>query len=399
LSMTAGVDVAIVGAGPYGLSLAAHLAAGGKTFRIFGAPMRTWRDHMPKGMLLKSDGFASNLSDPLSSHTLAAYCNGCGVAYHDTDIAVPLDVFVDYGLAFQKRHVPSLEEHDVVSVSGRPGAYRLILDDGQELQARRVVLAVGITHFAHTPAVLAGLPPELVSHSSTHRDLSGFRNREVAVIGAGASAVDLTALLHEAGAKINLVVRRPEVHFTSRPSAGHRSWWKRLRHPTSGLGPGLRSRLCTDAPDVFRQLPASLRLAIVRRHLGPASPWALRDRVVGRSTIMTGQTLVGVEVSRGRVRLGLKSADGSPGTIEADHIIAATGYQPDLRRLAFLDHDLKSRIRTVGTAPALSAHFESSTPGLYFIGPSAANTFGPLMRFAFGADFAARRLARHLSPA
>lgn len=56
--------VAIIGAGPYGLSIAAHLRAYGIPFRIFGAPLDSWRRHMPVGMMLKSDGFASSLSAP-----------------------------------------------------------------------------------------------------------------------------------------------------------------------------------------------------------------------------------------------------------------------------------------------------------------------------------------------
>jgi thioredoxin reductase len=397
--MDAAVDIAIVGAGPYGLSLAAHLKERGAAFRIFGAPMRTWSSHMPKGMLLKSDGFACNLSEPRSTHTLAAYCQAHGLPYHRTDIPVPLDRFVDYALAFQKGLVPSLEARDVVALTAGPGGYRLTLDDGEELLARRVVLAVGITHFAYTPPMVAGLPPELVSHSSAHHDLSDFEGREVTVIGAGSSAVDLAALLHETGAKARLVARRPVVRFTSRNNGGRRSWWQRLRHPSSGIGPGLRSRLCTDAPDVFRLLPRSLRVEIVRRHLGPASPGALRDRVIGRATMMSGLALVGADVANGRVRLGLRAEDGSSTTVEADHVIAATGYRPDLQRLNFLDENLRRQIRKVGAAPALSGVFEASTPGLYFVGPAAANSFGPLLRFAFGADFAARRLAGHLAPA
>src|SRR5882672_7489182 len=73
--MNVGPDVAIVGAGPYGLSIAAHLRSTDVTFRIFRRPMQTWREHMPNGMLLKADGFASNLADPASSFTLKSFVN------------------------------------------------------------------------------------------------------------------------------------------------------------------------------------------------------------------------------------------------------------------------------------------------------------------------------------
>ena len=75
-------QVAIIGAGPYGLSIAAHLRSLGIPFRIFGTPVDTWRRHMPAGMSLKSDGFASCLSDPDDKGTLEAYCAERGIPYH-----------------------------------------------------------------------------------------------------------------------------------------------------------------------------------------------------------------------------------------------------------------------------------------------------------------------------
>src|SRR5258705_12504617 len=70
LTMTASSEVAVVGAGPYGLSLATHLKAAGIDFRIFGNPMQVWRERMPEGVTIESDGFASNLSEPAAALTL-----------------------------------------------------------------------------------------------------------------------------------------------------------------------------------------------------------------------------------------------------------------------------------------------------------------------------------------
>ncbi len=110
-----------------------------------------------------------------------------------------------------------------------------------------------------------------------------------------------------------------------------------------------------------------------------------------------GFNIVGAEVHNDQVQLRAADANGTERTIEAEHVIAATGYQVDLNRLAFLESDLQSAIDSVEGSPNLSSHFESSVPGLYFVGISAANTFGPMLRFAFGADFAAHRLSRHLA--
>src|SRR5215475_15467737 len=116
----------------------------GVDFRLFGKPMTTWRSHMPKGMLLKSDGFASNLSAPAGPHSLEHYCAEKGISYHDTEIPVPLEVFVDYGLAFQRRFVPGLDERLVASITRTSTGFVLELEDGESLAARKVILAIEI---------------------------------------------------------------------------------------------------------------------------------------------------------------------------------------------------------------------------------------------------------------
>ena len=390
------LQVAVIGAGPYGLSVAAHLRHLGVNFRVFGKPMETWQSHMPEGMLLKSDGFASNLSGPTHEHSLRAYCASHAISYDDLKIPVSLTTFIAYGLEFQRRFVPTVDLRSVIGLFARGDNFELILEDNEVVHARRVILAVGISHFDYTPQLLARLPAEVASHSSACHRLDCFKNRDVTVIGAGASAVDLSALLHETGAKVQLVARTSELRFGSSPHLGKRGRWQRIRHPQSGLGPGLRSRLACDLPNLFRYLPSQLRLEIVRRHLGPASAWYLRPRVLGRISIMLEHEVVGAEINSGAVHLRLHSKNGSSAIVKTDHVIAATGYRADVDRLAFIDEGLRSRIRRIGQMPELSSNFKSSVPGLYFVGIAAAGSFGPLMRFVFGCDFASRRIAGHV---
>lgn len=389
-------DIVVVGAGPFGLSIAAHLHARGADFRIFGEPLSTWRSHMPDGMMLKSDGFASSLSAPLPGRTFGDYCAARGIPYDDIAIPLTRQAFVDYGLEFQKRFVPTLEQRTVVALDRSPVGYRLELDDGEVLEARKVVLAVGITHFADMPEELKDLPGDLATHASAHHDVGGFRGRDVTVLGAGSSAVDLAAELQEAGAKVRLIARREKIHYHSAPTGRPPSLWRRIRHPRSGLGPGIRSRLCCDLPGFFRYLPPKLRLEVVRRHLGPASPFRMRARIEGKVDVMTGRALNAAEAAGGKVRLHVTSADGAAATVETDHVIAATGYQPDLRRLDFVAADLRGGLKALNHQPELSPYFESSSPGLYFVGIAAAASFGPLMRFMYGAEFAAPRVSAHL---
>jgi Pyridine nucleotide-disulphide oxidoreductase len=390
------IDVVIVGAGPYGLSIAAHLRGAGVRYRIFGKPMATWRDHMPAGMFLKSDGFASNLSDPDKTCTLRRFCEQTGEPYADTGRPVRLQAFCAYGLAFQKQCVPDLEQKWVTQVDLTPRGFQVKLDDGEEFQARNVVLAVGITHFNFIPPTLEGLAPDLVSHSSQYGEVAALRGRSATVIGAGASACDLAAELADGGANVTIVARSPVIYFGHPPSNQRRPLWQRIRHPSSGIGASLRSRIYCDAPWLFHRLPQRLRYRIVQRHLGPAASWIVKDKVQGRIPIWLDSTIVAAERRNGEIHLTLQDASGNKKSHATDRVVAATGYCVDVNRLGFLSENLRSRIKAVESAPVLSRRFESSVPGLYLTGLASAPSFGPVMRFVFGVEYTAKSLARHL---
>jgi thioredoxin reductase len=390
------INTAIIGAGPYGLSLAAHFREQGIPFRIFGRPMDSWLAHMPKGMMLKSDGFASNISDPGGALTLEKFCAERGIQYAHTGIPVRLETFTEYGLAFQERMVPELEDKMVVKIERTQDGYLLQLEDGERFKVRDVVLAVGITHFEYVPETLAHLPAEFLSHSARHRDVEQFRGRSVVVVGGGSSALDWAALLHDAGANVQLVARQTALKFHGKPTGKQRSLWQRIQAPQTGLGPGWRSSFYANAPGTFHRLPESLRLEIVRRTLGPSGGWFVRDKVMDHVPLLLGHTLERAGVQDGKVYLQARAQDASVKEIQADHVIAATGYKVDLDRLTFLSSEIRSNLKAVEHTPVLSANYESSMPGLYFVGVSAANSFGPVMRFAFGADFAARTVTRSL---
>jgi Pyridine nucleotide-disulphide oxidoreductase len=393
------IDIAIIGAGPYGLSLAAHLRATGLSFRVVGRAMENWRERMPEGMLLKSDGFASDLSDPERRFRLRHYCSEYRLPYDDTRVPVALSSFVDYGLEFQRRMVPELEDAKLIDLNLVDGEFALTLDTGETFRARKVVLAVGISYFAYVPEILAKLRPALLSHSSEVPSAARFRTRKVVIIGGGASAIDLAALLHEAGADVTVAARRSALRFHSKPSDRNRTWLERLRQPSSGIGPGWKTRLLTDFPHLFRFLPLHRRLKALRTLIGPSAGWPMRERVEGRVRVLTGVTLHASDEHNGRPLLTFAHRDGSLIQIEADHVIACTGYRVDLRQLPFLPDGLRKKIRSIEHMPLLSGHFESFIPGLYFIGVSSALTFGPMMRFAYGAAYTAVRLTRHLANA
>lgn len=388
-------NVAIIGAGPNGLSLAAHLAGKGVDFRIFGRPMETWDKRMPKGMLLKSDGFATSLYAPGNAFSYASYCADRGIPYAPLGLPPPLETFSAYGHAFQQRFVPNLEKTVVQSLVRTGAGYRLTLADGGTCEAKSVVVAAGITHFDEMPTALAGLPRDRVSHSADHHDLSIFKGRKVVVIGAGSSATDVAGLLHREGAESHIVCR--DLLWFNGRMPDRRSLWSRLRSPNSPIGPGLKSFAYANFPLVFHRLPRERRLRIVRSHLGPAPGYFAKDMVMGRVHTHLGLVPQSATVTDDRVELVLVNRAGETRTMMADHVICATGYRPSMKRLSFLDEALLQSIDNVEETPVLDTNFMSSQPGLYFVGALAANSFGPLVRFACGAAFTAPRLAGHLA--
>jgi thioredoxin reductase len=352
---------------------------------------------MPKGMRLKSEGFASRLYDPGSTFTLEAYCKEKGIGYADMGLPVPLEVFAAYGLEFQRRFVPELEHNLVTSLRRSTEGFRLGLDDGRSVTARRVVMAVGLTHYENMPPMLAALGESFATHSARHNAVDKFKGRGVIVVGAGASALDLAALLHQAGAKVQVVARKPVIRFHDPPDNPNPSLLDKLRTPITGIGPGWKLFWCANAPLIFRKMPQEFRFEKVKTVLGPAPCWFIKEEVVGKIQLNVGMRLTDAKVQDGRVSLQLTDSRGTQSTLLADHVIAATGYKVDLRRLTFIGSDLQSAIVSAEQTPVLSSNFESSVPGLYFVGTSAANTFGPLLRFAFGAGFTAGRLSKHLA--
>src|SRR4051812_27223722 len=184
LSSTIDSPVAIIGAGPHGLSAAAHLLHGGLEPIVFGDPMAFWRDQMPAGMLLRSSPRASSIADPERKLTLSDWA-----AAHGKPVTRPvsLEDFLAYGQWYQRQAVPDVDSRMVKSVAKANGGFELTLDDGEVLQAARVAVAAGIAPFPREPEVLRDLPADLVSHASDHDDLAKFAGRRVAVVGAGQS--------------------------------------------------------------------------------------------------------------------------------------------------------------------------------------------------------------------
>ncbi|MEV6024535.1 FAD-dependent oxidoreductase [Streptomyces sp. NPDC052036] len=394
--------VAVIGAGPFGLSTAAHLRARGIPVRVFGEPMVSWRDHMPEGMLLKSTPVASNIDAPQSGHTLVDYCDAAGIPrlVTDEDI-IPVETFIGYGEWFQEKLVPELERVRVVSVDRRPGGgFDLKLDSGEQFAARAVVVATGLSGLAHLPPELAAAaadgptPTGPVSHSSQHHDLTRFSGKELLVIGAGQSALETAALAAEAGARVRVISRgEGKVAFGAPP------WEQPRLRPESPFGRAWSLWALSYYPHPYRFLPDQTRHYLVRRVLGPLGAWWLRERFQSKVQVREVARVVGASAPDGSPVLSIRTHAGSTEELAADHVIAATGYRVDIAAMDFLGHELRTQLGVSRGAPRLGAGYVSSVPGLYFTGLPAASSYGPVMRFVCGTEFASPRLAKHLASA
>jgi cation diffusion facilitator CzcD-associated flavoprotein CzcO len=385
-------EVVIIGAGPYGLSLAAHLRKRGVKYRIFGESMRFWRN-MPEGVNLKSFAFATNIYVPTRGYSFPEWCLQHGLEDFEP---CTMQSYAAYGCEIQRRFVPDLEEVLVTNIAGQDGKFAVTLASGERFCSRKVVVCTGLSGLAHVPGVLQDLAADRMRHTFDISDYREFRNRTVAVIGAGASAIEAGALVHEAGGSSEVFIRGQQAVFHGR-TPRHRPLWQRIKDPVTVLGTSRRGWVLQHLPLLVHLLPLERRTRLVKGYLGPASPWWIQDRVLGKVPIHLRHELIEAGTSGKRVQLKFRDGEGRIRGAEVDYVIAGTGYEADVARLAYLDREIISRIECIERAPALNIHFESSVPGLHFTGPLSFMSFGPLFRFAAGAAVSAPRLARRLS--
>jgi thioredoxin reductase/biotin carboxylase len=383
--------VAIIGAGPYGLAAAAHLRAAQVESCIFGKAMEFWENQMPDGMFLRSSWEASHIADPSRRLTLDHFQSSRNIRLSKP---IPLDGFVDYGRWFQQQVAPDLDARRITRIERVPKGFNLTLEDVDSVQVERVVVATGIAPFTLRPREFDGLPRELVSHTSEHQNLSQLGCRKIVIVGGGQSALESAALLAEAGAEVEVIVRRSVVHWLDQNIAWLKSEGNPLRplfYPSTDVGPpGLNWIVAT--PGVFKRLPFPWQEKIAYRSIRPAGAGWLRPRV-GAVRITTGRCIISAASAGERIRLKLD--DGSERCV--DHALLATGFRVDISRYNFLAPELLSELRVADGYPVLGLGFESSVPGLHFLGAPAARSFGPVCRFVSGTTYSARALAKRIA--
>jgi thioredoxin reductase len=377
----------VIGAGPYGLSVAAHLRAQNIPTLIFGKPMEFWQK-MPPEMYLKSFWSAASLSAPDGKYSLNHYA---AATNQQEQRPIPLPFFLDYCRWFQEHMVPDIDPTFVQSLTRDGRSFHLDLADGRSIKAGKVVVATGIAPFAHIPDYARNLPPTLASHTQEHTDMSPFKGRNVAVIGRGQSALEYAALLHEAGATVEVIARGPII-WIDRKLYDRTGPIRHIFYPPSDVGPpGLNWLIAF--PLLFSRFPDKTRDVMDKRAVRPAGAQWLRPRVEGQVHLTPNTEIVKAKV-QGQV-LHCELSDGT--TRELDHLFLGTGYQANINKLGFIDPTLRQQVRDTQGYPIQNAWFESSVPHLYFVGALSGYTFGPICRFVVGSHSAARQITRHVA--
>ncbi|MBV9228630.1 MAG: NAD(P)/FAD-dependent oxidoreductase, partial [Chloroflexi bacterium] len=354
-------DVVVLGAGPYGLSATAHLRGQGLKVAVFGKPIYYWRANMPEGMLLRSFWWATCLSDPQKKYGFEQYFQEKGIKERLDPL--PIETFIDYGLWFQKNAVPDVDETYIANIKREGERFVVTLEDGRVVQSQAVVMAPGLHYYAYTPPEYAHLPASLASHTSEHHDLSQFTGKKVAVIGRGQGALETAALVHEKGAEVHVITRKT-LRWVRVSTSNWPQWMKELRAPRAGMGSGWRNLLLEKYPYTLHRLPQNIIDNEVDTTHGPAGSQWLKPRLFGKVNIHENTEVLKVQEVNGKAELTL--SDGN--VMQFDHVLLGTGYRPDVKRLPMLDKSLVSEIRTHRGSPVLNDGFETSVPGLYFVG-------------------------------
>lgn len=348
---------------------------------------------MPIGMLLRSNRTATQIADPQQILTLESFQVASGASF---TFPVPLDHFVNYGLWYQRQAVPDLDRRKIERVEPDASSFRLTLEDGGVVKSSRVIVAVGIGSFAWRPMEFQGLPSSLVSHTSTHHDLTQFAGKQVLVVGSGQSALESGALLHEGGSNVEIIARGHQIHWLQ----GHLSRTlhhgmgksiRRLLYAPTDVGPAGISQLMA-RPNLLRRLPQRFQDGLRKRSIRPAGARWLVKRLED-VPIRIGRSVVSVVPWGERVRIRLD--DGSERTV--DHILLGTGFRIDLSKYDFLSPKLLESIERFNGYPMLKEGLETSVPGLHILGAPAAWSFGPLMQFVAGTTYASRAITRVIS--
>ena len=357
-------DLLIVGAGPFGLAIAAYAQQYGIRHQLVGTAMGFWRDNMPEGMLLRSTCDWS--LDPLDDYSIDAYLNSLGKQCREV---APLsrNFYLDYARWFQQGRALQSDEIKVVSLIAEGDRFIALTDSGGRIYGKNVVVAVGFEAFAHSPPELVSLFPEgRCQHTCSLVDFGQLAGRRVLIIGGRQSAFEWAALIREAGAdRIDVAYRHATPLFE--PS----DWtWVNPIVDNLAADPGWYRRLSEDEKQQLnRRFWEEGRLKL--------EPW-LAPRIDHPNVgLHPHSNVIGAEAGDQGIEVAFDSGE----TFAVDEIVFATGYRVNLERLPFLAPELRSALGIQEGYAPLDVNFQTRVPGLYLTSLAATRDFGSFLAF------------------
>ena len=387
MTQTTTTDLLIVGAGPFGLAMAAHARHLGIGHIVVGEPMQFWRAHMPQGMFLRSA--CDWHLDPQDADTIEAFLRTQQLTPRDAE-PISLARYLEYVRWFQTRKQidpwPVCVER-LDAIAGGNGGFRATLTDGDAIAAANVVLAVGFAPFAHVPEDLARvLPAGSFQHTCDLIDFTNIGGQRCLIVGGRQSAFEWAALMREAGAaSVHLSHRHDSPVFTE-------SDWSWVNPLLEGMEKN---------PGWFRQLTEAERDAMSRRLWAEGrlklEPW-LAARVRQPAISLWPNTRVSDcrEMPGGAFAITLDGAGGSL-ALEVDRIVLATGYKVNISRVPMLARgNLLPQLQVNDGSPALDEHLQSSVHGLFMTSILATRDFGPFFAFTAAVRASARLIGQAL---
>jgi cation diffusion facilitator CzcD-associated flavoprotein CzcO len=377
-------DLLIIGAGPFGLSMAAYAKYHHIDHLVVGRPMDFWKSNMPKGMFLRS-GLDWHL-DPLETHTLEKYLQSKKIP-PDAVEPIPVDFYLDYVQWFmEQKGLDPLEDFvkklDWSYRKQRP--FEATLEKGETIRADNVLLAIGFRYFKHIPEELARIVPEgFFSHTCDLIEFESLKGKRCLIIGGRQSAFEWAALIHEAGAaSVNVSHRQETPAFT-------KSDWSWTEQMIKGLDKD---------PGSFRNLSPEKREEINQRFWAEGrlklEPW-LWPRINKETVKIWPKTQV-VKCDKLPAKdLEITLSGGQ--TFAVDHVVFATGYKVDMGNVPFLaGGNILDQLKTKDGFPVLDEHFQTNIPGLFATSMPATRDFGAFFAFTVSVNASAKIIGSYI---
>jgi cation diffusion facilitator CzcD-associated flavoprotein CzcO len=382
-TMAPHLPLLIIGAGPYGLAMSVYAGCKNIEHVVVGKTMDFWKSNMPEGMYLRSA--CDWHYDPFNEATIERYLETKNLKPADVE-PLALDFYLSYAEWFVKqKRIKTLSAwvQQLNYVQDTPPFFEAVLQDGETLTARNVVLALGFRYFKNVPEPYSALfPPRRFAHTCDLVDLAPLKGKRVLIVGGRQSAFEWAALSHEQGADtVYLSYRHPTPAF----QRADWSWVNPIVDDIVTNPRWFRRKTAEEKEQVNRRLWAEGRLKL--------EPW-LAERITKEMIKLFPQSQVTAckESPNGELEVGLNGS-----TLVVDQIILATGYKVNVAQIPLLTNgNLLAQLETQNGFPLLDEHFQSNIPGLFFTSMCATQDFGPFFAFTAAVRTSARLIGSAL---